>query len=329
MTSWNKTLSLLIGLTTLAAAQQAQAQIAAADYPTRPVTMVVGFPPGTATDTVGRILSERLTQRLGKPFIIENKPGQGGSLGAAAVAKAAPDGHTLLLSATAPMTTNLFVYPKLPYDTLRDFAPVGLHSWLPYALVVNANSGINNLQEFLERAKAKPGAMSFASIGNGTTTHLIMTMFMQRAGISLTHIPYKGSGQAQTDLIGGQVDATFDTLVSVLPHVKSGKLKALAVSTMARAKLAPEIPTLDELGITGFEAGAWLGMLAPAGTPRPIIDKLNHELNAILDEPATQARLLSLGAEILRSTPDEFTAHIKRELEKWGTLVRETGVKIE
>lgn len=307
----------------------AQAQSAMADYPGKPVTMVVGFPPGTATDTVGRVLAERLTQRLGKPFIIENKPGQSGSIGAAAVAKAAPDGYTLLLSATAPLATNLFVYPKLPYDTLRDFAPIGLHSWLPYALVVNAHAGIHTFAQFMERAKSKPGAMSFASIGSGTTSHLIMTMFMQRAGIELTHIPYRGSGHAQTDLLGGLVDATFDTLVSVLPHVKSGKLKALAVSTLARAKLAPEIPTLDELGITGFEAGAWLGMLAPAGTPRPIVDKLNRELNAILDEPVTQARLLAMGAELLRSTPDEFSAHIQREQGKWGRLVRETGVKVE
>lgn len=325
MQTWIKTL--LCACLTLLAGQTAFAQDAAADYPARPVTMVVGFPPGTATDTVGRVLGERLTQRLGKPFIIDNKPGQGGSIGAAIAAKAPPDGYTLLLSATAPMATNLFVYPKLPYDTLRDFAPIGLHSWLPYALVVNANSGINTLQEFLERAKARP--MTFASIGNGTTSHLIMTMFMQRAGVNLTHVPYKGSGQAQTDLIGGQVDATFDTLVSVMPHVKSGKLRALAVSTLTRAKLAPEIPTLDELGLTGFEAGAWLGMLAPAGTPRPVIDKLNRELNAILDEPATQARLLAMGAEIMRSTPDEFTAYIRREQDKWGKLVRETGVKID
>jgi tripartite-type tricarboxylate transporter receptor subunit TctC len=291
--------------------------------------MIVGFPPGTATDSVGRILAERLTQRLGKSFIIDNKPGQGGSIGAAAAAKAAPDGYTLLLSATAPLTTNLFLYSKLSYETSRDFAPIGLHSWLPYALVVNANSKIKTFQDLVARAKAEPGKLTYASIGNGTTSHLLMTMLMQRAGITMTHIPYKGSGQAQTDLIGGQVDATFDTMVSVMPHVKVGKLRALAVSTKERSKFSPEIPTLNELGLTGFDAGAWLGMLAPAGTPKPIVDKLNHELNAILDEPDTQKRLLALGAEILKSTPEQFAAHIKSEHEKWGKLVRESGAKIE
>ena len=320
----------LVGaLAALAVAQGAQAQSPAADYPSRQVTMIVGFPPGTATDSIGRVLAERLTQRLGKTFIIDNKAGQGGSIGAAVAAKAAPDGYTLLLSATAPLTINQHVYPKLPYDTVRDFAPIGLHSWLPYALVVNANSKVNSFAEFQANAKARPATMSFASIGNGTTSHLLMTMLMQRAGIELTHIPYKGSAQAQTDLIGGQVDATFDTLVSIMPHVKNGKLKALAVSTLHRSKYAPEIPTLDELGVKGFDAGAWLGMLAPAGTPKAIVDKLNRELNAILDEPQTQSRLLAMGSELLKSTPEEFSAHIKSEQEKWGKLVRETGVKID
>jgi tripartite-type tricarboxylate transporter receptor subunit TctC len=200
---------------------------------------------------------------------------------------------------------------------------------LPYALVVNTNSKINTFQEFVARAKAEPNKLDYASIGNGTTSHLLMTMLMQQAGIQMNHIPYKGSGQAQADLIGGQVHSTFDTMTSVMPHVKSGRLKALAVSTKDRSKFAPEIPTLHELGLTGFNAGAWLGMLAPAGTPKPIVDKLNRELNAILDEPDTQKRLLAIGAEILKSTPEEFTAHIKSEHEKWGKLVRESGAKID
>lgn len=329
MKTWSKALSVLIGLAMWAAAHHVQAQNLAADYPSKPVTMIVGFPPGTATDSVGRVLAERLTQRLGKAFLIDNKPGQGGSIGAAAAAKAAPDGYTLLLSATAPLSINQHVYAKLPYDSVRDFAPIGLHSWLPYALVVNSNSKINTFQDFMARAKAQPGEMSFASIGNGTTSHLLMTLLMQRTGMKLNHIPYKGSSQAQTDLIGGQVDSTFDTLVSIMPHVKSGKLKALAVSTLGRSKYAPEIPTLDELGVTGFDAGAWLGMLAPAGTPKPIIDKLNRELNAILDEPQTQSRLLAMGSELLKSTPEEFATHIKSEQEKWGKLVRDAGVKID
>jgi tripartite-type tricarboxylate transporter receptor subunit TctC len=325
MKNWQNTMFAIIGLATAAATPTALAQ---ADYPTKTVTMIVGFPPGTATDSVGRILGERLTARLGKTFIIDNKPGQGGSIGAAAAAKATPDGYTLLLSATAPMATNHYLY-KLSYDSMRDFAPIGLHSWLPYALVVNTNSRINTFQEFVARAKAEPNKLDYASIGNGTTSHLLMTMLLQQAGIQMNHIPYKGSGQAQADLIGGQVHSTFDTMTSVMPHVKSGRLKALAVSTKDRSKFAPEIPTLHELGLTGFNAGAWLGMLAPAGTPKPIVDKLNRELNAILDEPDTQKRLLAIGAEILKSTPEEFTAHIKSEHEKWGKLVRESGAKID
>jgi tripartite-type tricarboxylate transporter receptor subunit TctC len=328
MTIWHKAIFAMMSFVTAGAAPAALAQTAG-DYPSKTVTMIVGFPPGTATDSVGRILAERLTARLGKSFIIDNKPGQGGSIGAAAAAKAAPDGYTLLLSATAPLTVNSHLYAKLPYETSRDFAPIGLHSWLPYVLVVNANSRINTFQDLLARAKAEPGKLNYASIGNGTTSHLLVSMLMSRTGIKMNHIPYKGSGQAQADLIGGQVDLTFDTMVSVMPHVKSGKLKALAVSTLSRSKFAPEIPTLNELGVTGFDAGAWLGMLAPAGTPRPIVEKLNRELNAILDEPDAQRRLLALGAEILKSTPDEFAAHIKSEHEKWGKVVRESGAKIE
>ena len=324
-----KILSVAIGLMALGSAQSVLAQNPASDYPNKPVTIIVGFPPGTATDSVGRVLAERLAQRLGKPFIIDNKSGQGGSIGAAAAAKAAPDGYTLIISATAPMATNPHLYTNLSYDSLRDFAPIGLLSWLPFALVVNSNSKIKTFQDFLVQAKAQPGAINYASIGNGTTSHLLMTMLMQSTGVKLNHIPYKGSAQAQTDLIGGQVEMTFDTMVSVMPHVKSGRLRALAVSTLARSKYAPEIPSLNELGVTGFDAGAWLGLLAPAGTPKPIVDKLNLELNAILDEPETQNRLLAMGAEILKSTPDQFAVYIKSEHAKWGKLVRETGVKIE
>ena len=328
MNNWNRAISGMMVLLTAWTAPAVMAQTTA-DYPGKPVTMIVGFPPGTATDSVGRILGERLGARLGKPFIVDNKPGQGGSIGAAAAAKASPDGYTLLLSATAPLAINPHVYSKLPYDSLRDFAPVGLHSWLPFVLVVNSNTRINTFADLIVRAKAEPDKLTFASIGNGTTSHLLMAMLTQRTGTKMNHIPYKGSAQAQTDLIGGQVDMTFDTMVSVMPHVKAGTLKALAVSTLSRAKFAPEIPTLNELGVTGFDAGAWLGLLAPAGTPKPIVEKLNRELNAILDEPETQKRLLALGAEILKSTPDEFAAHIKSEREKWGNLVRQSGAKVE
>lgn len=327
MNSWHRAVFGMIGL--IACAVPAVMAQTAANYPSKPVTIVVGFPPGTATDSVARILGGRLAARLGKPFIVDNKPGQGGSIGAAFVSKAAPDGYTLVASATAPLAINPHLYPKLPYDSMHDFAPIGLHSWLPYVLVVNSNANINSYGDLIARAKAAPGKLNYASIGNGTTSHLLVTMLMQRTGIKMNHIPYKGSSQAQTDLIAGQVDLTFDTMVSAMPHVKSGSLKALGVSTVARSQFAPEIPTLDEMGVTGFNVGAWLGLLAPAGTPNAIVEKLNRELNAVLDEPDTQKRLLAIGAEIMKSTPDEFAAHIKAENTKWGNLVRDSGAKLE
>jgi tripartite-type tricarboxylate transporter receptor subunit TctC len=301
----------------------------AASWPSKPVSVVVGFPPGTATDSVARVLADRFTTRLGQSFVIDNKPGQGGSVGAAAVAKARPDGYTLVVSATAPMSINPYVYPRLTYDPVKDFAAVGIHNWLPYAIVVNANSKIHSYQDLKAAVSADPGKMTYASIGNGTTSHLIMLLLQQRTGMKLTHVPYKGSSQAQTDLIGGQVDLTFDTVVSLMPHIKSGKLRPLAVSTLKRSPMLPDVPTLHELGVSNFEVGAWLGLLAPAGTPRPIIDKLNQELNLALDDEGVRNKLMGMGSEILKSTPDEFTAFIRKENERWSKLVRDTGAQVD
>jgi tripartite-type tricarboxylate transporter receptor subunit TctC len=301
----------------------------AASWPSKPVSVVVGFPPGTATDSVARVLADRFTTRLGQSFVIDNKPGQGGSVGAAAVAKAKPDGYTLVVSATAPMSINPYVYPRLTYDPVKDFAAVGIHNWLPYAIVVNANSKIHSYQDLKTSVTADPGKMTYASIGNGTTSHLIMLLLQQRTGMKLTHVPYKGSSQAQTDLIGGQVDLTFDTVVSLMPHIKSGKLRPLAVSTLKRSPMLPDVPTLLELGVSNFEVGAWLGLLAPAGTPRPIIDKLNQELNLALDDEGVRNKLMGMGSEILKSTPDEFAAFIRKENERWSKLVRDTGAQVD
>jgi tripartite-type tricarboxylate transporter receptor subunit TctC len=301
----------------------------APNWPNKPVTFVVGFPPGTATDSVARVLAERFTTRLGSSFVIDNKPGQGGSAGAAAVAKAKPDGYTFVVSATAPMSINPYVYPKLSYDPLKDFAPVGIHTWLPYAIVVNAQSKINSYADLRATALADPGRLTYASIGNGTTSHLIVLLLQQRTGLKFTHVPYKGSAQAQTDLIGGQVDMTFDTVVSLLPHIKSGKLRALAVSTLKRSPLLPDVPTLNELGVSQFEVGAWLGLLAPAGTPKAIVDKMNQELNLALDDESVRGKLTAMGSEILKNTPDEFAAFIRAENERWSKLVRDTGARID
>ena len=284
----------------------AQAQ-SFANYPEKNITIIVGFPPGTATDTIARILAERFTNKLGKSFIIENKPGQGGSLGAGIAAQAIPDGHTLLLSATAPFATNPHLYAKLNYDSRKSFAPIGLVSWLPYVMVTNPKSGLNSMQDLIEKSKLEPSKYTFASIGNGSTSHLMMSMLTSQAEIKMTHIPYKGSSQSQTDLIGGQVDVTFDTVLTLMPHIKSGKLKALATGGLTRTSFAPDVPTVDELGLKGFNGGAWLGLFSPAGTPRPIVDRLHKELNAALEDPEIVKRMLGIGSEVLMSkNPSEF-----------------------
>jgi tripartite-type tricarboxylate transporter receptor subunit TctC len=301
-----------------------------ANYPDRTVTIIVGFPPGTATDTVARVLAERFTNKFGKTFIVDNKAGQGGSMGSAFVAKAAPDGYTLVLSATAPLAINPNLYTNLTYDPRKNFAPIGLVSWLPYVFVTNPKTGINTIQQLTEKAKANPGQLTYASIGNGSTSHLLMSMLTRQAGINITHIPYKGSAQSQTDVIAGQVDMTFDTMLTLMPHIKAGKLKAVATGGLTRSQFAQDVPTLDEQGLTGFNGGAWLGLLAPAGTPKPIIDKLHKELNAILDDPDVIKRLNELGSESLKSnSPAEFSAFIQTEYTKWGQRVRDSGAKIE
>ena len=299
-------------------------------YPEKNVSIVVGFPPGTATDTVARILAERFATKFGKSFIIDNRPGQGGSLGSGVAAVAAPDGHTLLLSATAPFATNPHLYSKLNYDSRKSFAPIGLVSWLPYVMVTNPKSGIQNVTDLIEKAKAEPDKYTYASIGNGATSHLLMSMFTSQAGIKMVHVPYKGSSQSQTDVIGGQVDVTFDTVLTLMPHIKAGKLKALATGGLTRTSFLPDTPTLDELGLKGFNGGAWLGLFAPAGTPKPIVERLHKELNSALQDPEIIKRLQGLGSEILMSkSPTEFDEFLQVEYVKWGQRVRESGAKIE
>ena len=318
-----------LGLMLGAGLRPALAQTDAGDWPSRPVTILVGYPPGNATDTIARMMAERLAARLRKPFIVENRPGQGSSLAAGAVAKAPPDGHTILLTAPAAMAINPNLYAKLPYDALKDFAPIGMCSWLPYALVVRADAGINSLADLLARARANPGKLSYSSSGNGTISHLLVVLLSQRTDIKLNHIPYKGSAQAHTDLIGGQVDLNFDTITALAPHIKSGRLKAIGTSSLNRTPFAPDVPTVAEQGVAGFEGGAWLGFVGPAGTPRPIVEKLNRELNQILEEPDTRKRMADAGSEILKTTPEEFGTLIRNEFAKWGKVVRESGAKLD
>jgi tripartite-type tricarboxylate transporter receptor subunit TctC len=300
------------------------------NYPEKNVTIIVGFPPGTATDTVARIIAERFAVKFGKPFIIDNKPGQGGSLGAGAAAITPPDGYTLLLSATAPFATNPHLYSKLNYDSRKSFAPIGLVTWLPYVMVTNPKSGINSVQDLIDKAKAEPDKYTYASIGNGATTHLLMSMFTSQAGVKMVHVPYKGSSQSQTDVIAGQVDVTFDTVLTLQPHIKAGKLKALATGGLTRTSFLPDVPTVDEIGLKGFNGGAWLGLFAPAGTPKAIVERLHKELNLTMQDSEVLKRLQGLGAETLLSkNPAEFEEFIQSEYVKWGQRVKESGAKIE
>lgn len=298
-------------------------------YPTKPIIMVVGFTAGSATDAVARILAQRMGEKLKQPMVIDNKPGQGGSLAATFVSRAAPDGYTIMVSGTGPMVINPALYGKLPYDTLKDFAPIGMHTWLPYLLVVNPTRPYKTLPEFVAYAKAHPNEISYASNGNGSTGHLLMAMMAQRTGIQLTHVPYKGSGQAQTDVIGGQVDSVFDTILSTTANVQAGKLRAIASGSAKRSELTPTVPTADEQGVKGFDGGAWLGMLAPANTPKAIVDKLNYALNESLDEPETRQKLMTMGAEVRTTTPAEFSALLRTDSVAWGKLVKESGAKVE
>lgn len=317
--------SMLLSGALLIAGSVAQAQ---EKYPSKPVTIVVGFPPGTATDTVARLVGEKLSQRLGQQFIVDNRPGAGGSIGAGIGARAKPDGYTIMIGASAPQAINPHIYSKLSYDARKDFSPIGLLVWLPYLFVVAPDNPAKDLNGWLENARRNPSSVNYGTSGIGTTSHLVMSVLLSRAGVTMSHVPYKGSTQVQTDIIGGQVNATFDTMVSLLPMVKGGKLKALAVSTPKRTELLPNVPTVAEQGFPGFDMGAWLGLVAPAGVPAEIRNKLATEVNAILAEPETRKKLTQLGAEVrTSSSPEEFDGFLKREYEDWGKIVHEFNVK--
>ena len=319
----------IIGATALAA-PRALAQGAGEWAPSRPVRILVGFPPGQATDTIARLLAERLTETLGWSIVIENRPGQGGSLAAAAAAQAAPDGHTWLLSATAPLATNPNLYRNIGYDPPRVFQAITLVANLPFILAVAPQVPARTVPELLAHIRANPGQVTFGTPGNGTTAHLITAMFARAAGgLEMVHVPYRGSAQILPDMLAGRVQFMFDTAVFIAPHMQAGRLRGLAVSTLNRTALMPDLPALSEFGMPGFDAAAWLGMVAPMGTPRPAIDRIAAELHRIVRSPAVSQRLGAMGAEVMTSTPDEFQRHIAAELAKWGRAVRENNVTLD
>jgi tripartite-type tricarboxylate transporter receptor subunit TctC len=295
------------------------------EYPAKPIRLVVPWPAGGLTDLVARIVGERLGYVLGKPMVIDNKAGASGFIGTEIVAKAPADGYTLLLVTSSTHAASPALFRKIPYDPINDFATISQVTLAPNILVVPPSLAANSVAELVTLAKAKPGQLDYASYGNGSTAHLAAELFLQTTGASMTHIPYKGSAAAVTDLIGGHVQVFFDTIPSSLPHVRSGKLKALAVTGPTRTPAAPDIPTVAET-YPGFEVSVWQGFQAPAGTPRAIVDKLNANILKVMAMQDVRERLINLGAEPVSSTPEQFAQHIAREKQKWADVVKRAGI---
>ena len=297
-------------------------------YPGRAVHIVVPYPPGGPTDIVARGIGQKLAERLRQPFVIENKPGAGGNIGAEVVAKAPPDGHTLLLGTTAH-AINPSLFKTLNYDFSRDFVPVALLTSLPLVAVVPASSPVNSVADLIALAKSKSGALPYGSSGNGQSTHMAAELFKSMAGVGMVHVPYKGSAPALTDLAGGQVAVMFDTMLSAMPQVRAGRLRAIGVTSLVRAASAPEIPTIAESGLPGYEVGAWNGLLAPAGTPDVVIAALNRAVNESLRETDLRQRFAADGAEVVGGSAEVFATFIRRELEKWRRVVQIGGIKLD
>jgi tripartite-type tricarboxylate transporter receptor subunit TctC len=311
-----------------AAALPAVSQIARAQtYPTRPVRIIVGFAPGGPTDIAARLIGQRLSERLGQPFVIENRPGGGSNIGAEVVAKALPDGYTLLL-VTSANAANATLYPNLNFNFLRDIAPVAGIMRAPIVMAVNASIPARTVPEFIEYAKANPGKINFASVGTGTGTHIAGELFKMMAGVDMTHVPYRGSAPALTDLLGGQVQVIFDVPVTLVEHIRTGKLRALAVGTASRAEALPDVPSMGDF-LPGYEASAWFGVEVPKNTPPEIVDRLNKEINASLADATIKARLADLGATVFVASPAEFGKFIADETGKWGKVIRAANIKPE
>ena len=297
-------------------------------WPSKPISLVVPFPAGGTTDVLARALAEKLTLSLGQTVIVESKPGAGATLGADYVAKARPDGYTLLVGAVHH-TIASSVYKKLPYDFQKDLVPITTIALVPNVLVVNATTPARTVAELVALIKPQPDKFNYGSNGNGTAQHLIGTQFQNLTGTQLVHIPYKGSGPLTTDLLGGQVTMSFDTITPVLPHIKAGKLRALAVSTNQRSSALPDVPTLDEAGLKGFNIGTWFGVLAPAATPQGILARLNTEMVKVIQSPEFRKRMDEIGAEPVGDSADHFAQQIKSETEKFARLVKEAKVTID
>ena len=322
-TSWlvrSLTVALCAALPLAASAQER--------FPSKPVRIVVPFAPGGSTDIVARYLAERLTTALGQSVVVDNRPGAGGNIGAESVARAARDGHTLLMATTGVMAINQSLYKNMGYDPAQDLEPVSYVASITNVLAVPFDLPAANVQELIALARAQPGKLSFASSGAGSSTHLSSELFKSMAGIDVLHVPYKGSSQALTDLMAGRVSMIIDNMPSALPFIKAGRLRALGVSGSKRSPALPELPTIAEAGLRGYESLSWSGIAAPAGTPKEVITRLNREISAVLAQPDMRQKLADAGAEAVGGAPEIFTEHIRAEREKWSRLIKERGITI-
>src|SRR3954469_12471635 len=299
-------------------------------YPSRTIKMIVPYPAGGTTDLLGRLVADQLKSGLGAVVVVENKPGAGTTLGAEQVARSEPDGYTLLMAASTPLATNKTLYKKLPYDPVKDFTPIALLAGVPFALIVNPMLPAKTLAEFIAYAKSKPGELAYGSAGNGSPQHLGAEMLRSAAGIDIRHVPYRGSVPAMLDVIAGHIPFMIVDLQPALQQIREGKVRVLGVTTPKRVAAAPDIPTLAEAGLPGFELVAWQGVVAPAGTPRPIIDQLAAQIAKLVADPATRGRLTALSLEPLTgSTPDSFASYVKTEVDRWAVVVKASGAEAE
>lgn len=323
-----KTCLAMAGLALSCVAPLAAAQDAA-NYPERPISWVVPFPPGGAMDAIARVLSEDMSKELGQSIVVENKPGAGGNIGANYVSKAKADGYTIMIAANG-MAVNPFLYTSLNYDPIKDFEPISLLAAVPNILVTQADrSDVNSLEDVIRQAKEKPGHYTYASAGVGTSIHLAGALFTYTGNLDMLHIPYRGSGPAVADLMGGQVDYMFDSITSAKPHIESGKLKAIAVTTAERSSTLPELPTVAESGMPGYELTPWFATFAPAGTPPEIIEKLHGAMIRAMDSERVKEIFATIGAEYIGSSPEELASYLAAETEKWGKIIEETGLTVE
>jgi tripartite-type tricarboxylate transporter receptor subunit TctC len=313
----------------LAIALGGLAAASAQTYPAKPIRMVVPYPPGGGNDTFGRLVGQKLGDRLGQQVVVENRPGAGATLGTEVVAKSPPDGYTLLLGSIATHAISPSLYSKVNYDPVRDFAPITVLAVAPTVLIAGPQVAARSLAELLAAARAQPGKLTYASGGNGTPPHISAEVFKAMTATDLLHIPFKGGGPALVGLMGGQVDLMFDTAASAMPHVKAGKLRALAIATAQRSGDLPEVPTFTEAGLSGYEVNSWYAVLAPAGTPPEIVARLHREITASLREPDMRERLRALGTDPVGNTPEEFGAFIRAELAKYAKVIRDAKIKVD